>query len=153
MPEHIFTVMALGHSVDVQSNTMTLFSILEQVGAPGLPARMPPFTVATLWRRSSGEEGVSFTERIRIMDPDGEEIVDTDNSFTFERPRQRVLLVLGNMPLKKTGVHRLEVYIRRDGEEEWGQAVTRYPIDVVAPGPPSDESLLSQDDADPHASA
>ena len=153
MPEHVFTVMAVGHSVDVQSNTITLFSVLEQVGASGLPARMPPFTVATLWRRTSGEEGVSFAERIRIVDPEGEEIVDTENSFTFERPRQRVLLTLGNLPLKKTGVHRLEVYIRRDGEETWGEAVTRYPIDVVAAGPPSDENLLPQDYADPEATA
>lgn len=32
MPTHVFTLAAIGHAVDAQSNNITLFSVLEQVG-------------------------------------------------------------------------------------------------------------------------
>ena len=148
MPEHVFTVAAVGHSVDAQSNTLTLFSILEQVGSVQFPGRIPQLTVATLWRRQEGEQGVPFIQRIRLVGPDGTLVGEFENTCKFERARHRMLTILGNLPFNKIGLHRFEVYIKREDAQDWGSPVTSYPINVTATERPGEESLLPSDEAD-----
>ncbi len=147
MPEHVFTVAAAGHSVDVQRNTLTLFSILEQIGTPTLPMRFPELTVATLWVQGPEDGGVEFTQRIRFIGPDGGEIAHFDTPFAFDRPRQRVLTVLGNVLFKESGSYRLEVHIRKSDVQAWGPRVASYPLDVVATDQQSDQPLLADVDS------
>ena len=142
MPEHVYTVAALGHSVDTQTNNVTLFSILERIGVTDLPLRMPGFTVVTLWLRQPGDEGVSFAQRICLVDPDGGTVEAFENSFTFERPRQRIIGVLAGVPFEKTGIHRIEVYLRKTDDQSWGEHLAAYPIDVVVANRPSRGGLL-----------
>jgi len=148
LPEHMFTLVARGHSVDVQTNTLTLFSILEQISWPALPFRIPEFVVATLWSRKAEEDGVQFTQRTRFVDPDGAVIVDYQTPFVLERPRQRILNTFASIPFEKRGIHRIEICLRRHDVPDWGAAVTSYPLEVVVPDSPRDESLLPSDDTD-----
>lgn len=130
MPEHLFTIVAAGHSVDVQTNNLTLFKVIERIGAPALPVTVNELDIITLWRRAADEEGVQYVHGLRLVNPDGEEIASFDRPFVFERPRQRMLMTLANIPFQNTGTHRFEVYIRRSDTTEWGSRVASYPIEV-----------------------
>ena len=148
MPEHVFTVVARGRSVDAQDNNLTLFSILEQVGSPSLPIRLPELTVATLWYRNHGEEGTEWVQRTRFLDPDGAELFHIETSFILEQKRQRVLAGFGNIPFEKAGVHRVEISLRPSDASDWGEPKAVYPLDVVVSAPADDASLLPQEDTE-----
>ena len=145
LPEHVFTVVAVGHSIDAQNNTLTLFSVLEQIGSPTFPVRVPQFTLVTLWSRSPSDDGVSFTQRTRLVDPSAQEVASLDVSFTFQHPRQRIINTFANVPFNETGVYHLEVYIRPEDATDFGSAVTSYPLQVTAPDVGGAETLLPDD--------
>lgn len=130
MAEHVFTVVARGHAVDAQTNTLTLFCVLEQIGSPQVPFAFPELTVATLWRREPGEEGVGFIQRTRLMDPEGKEIFHGDSSFRFDNVRQRSLVTLQMAPFHRLGCYRVEVLLRREDETAWCSPKASYPIEV-----------------------
>jgi len=146
MPEHVFTIAALGHSVDVQTNNLTLFSVIERIVPPQMPCRMPSLSVATLWRRQPGEEGTVFTQRTRLIDPDGEEIAHLEQSLRASTAQYRVLATLANVPFRKTGTHRVDVYIRPEDAQDWGAAAASYPIDVAAMQGTDEDSLLPSEE-------
>ena len=142
MPEHVFTVVALGHSIDAQNNNVTLFCVLEQIGAVSFPVRIPAFSLVTLWRCRADETGGTFTQRTRLVDPDGKERVSSELSFAVDRPRQRVVNVFGNVPFEKAGTYRFEVYIRPDDAPDWGTPAASYPLEVIVADRPQGESML-----------
>jgi hypothetical protein len=143
MPEHIFTIAARGHSIDVQTNILTLFAVLEELPAPPrFPVVYPELSVITLWRRLPGEESVAFVQRTRFLEPDGEESGYFDQTFRLDRPRHRMIGEIRLFPIRKTGCHRIEVLIRRDDEPSWGRPVACYPIEVTATNAQQQPSLL-----------
>lgn len=131
MPEHVFTLAARGYSVDSQRNDVTLFSLIEEVGSTSLPALMSELVIITLWRRTEEEIGARMTQRTRVVAPDRSVLAQFDTSFVCDRPRQRIQTVIVGFPFRKAGTHRVEVYIRHEGETEWGQCRASYPIEVA----------------------
>jgi hypothetical protein len=142
MPEHVFTVAARGLTVDAQTNTLTLFAVLEEIGAPHFPAAVFELGVVTLWRRIPGEEGVGFVQQTRFIDPSGEEIAHLEQTFRFDKPRQRMIGQIHGFPIRTAGCHRIEVLIRRDDEPSWGPRVACYPIEVTSTNAQQQPSLL-----------
>ena len=142
MPEHVFTLAARGLSVDNQTNTLTVFAVVEQLGAHAFPAAVPEMALVSLWKREPGEEGVAFVQRTRFVDPSGEELGLVDQSFRFEQPHHRMLTHIRLFPVRLSGCHRIKVQIRRDDDPNWGAVVASYPIEVVAPQAESSETLL-----------
>lgn len=151
MPEHIFSVVTCGYSVDVQSNTLTLFSIVEQVNSPVIPFNFPGFTLVTLWHRNDGEEGATFEQQTRLLDPDNNQVSEFSQSFVMNRLRCRVISQIVNVPFRKTGLYNLEVYIRSEDSQEWSGVVARYPISVAIVESEHEPSLLSTDEDKPSA--
>lgn len=131
MPEHVFSTVARGRAIDAQSNVLSLFDVVEEIGAPDFPAAVPVLHVVTLWKRQNNEEGMGFVQRIRVLDPDGKEVGHVDTSFRMEKPRHRVLCSLIMIPFKRTGCHRFDISIRSDGAQDWAQ-VCSYPVEVNA---------------------
>ena len=142
MPEHIFTIVARGLTVDAQTNTLTLFAVLEEIGTPHLPAAVFELSVVTLWRRKPGEEGVGFVQQTRFIDPSGEETAHLDQSFRFEKPRHRMIGQVHGFPIRTAGCHRIEVFVRRDDVSSWGAPVASYPIEVTDAQTQPQRSLL-----------
>ena len=130
MPEHVFTLAAMGHAVDAQTNQLTVFEIAESVGALGLPIVLPRLSFVTLWRREEGDLGVSFTERLEIVDPDGEPNASFEVSFAFERLYQRTIGRVFGPKFQKPGCHRVKVTVRRSDQQEWSGPVAQFPIEV-----------------------
>ncbi|HUS45274.1 MAG TPA: hypothetical protein VM219_04495 [Phycisphaerae bacterium] len=130
MPTHVFTLAALGHAVDAQTNTISLYSILEQIGGPTLPLTLPSFVILTLWQRNEGEEGVKYVQRTSLVDPDGEETFHQDAEFEMPKPRHRMFLAVAGAPFKKSGVYQIKVRLRQSDERDWQRDVASYPIEV-----------------------
>jgi hypothetical protein len=141
MPKHIFTVVVRGHSVDVQTNNITLFSVLEEIGAQEVPFAFPGFAVVTLWKRQPGEEGVRFVQHTSLIDPSGKEVLKTDITLGFEKPRQRSIIIMQGAPFSTTGEHHIEVRIRREDSQE-SALVTEYPLEVRLLRPDEKSKLL-----------
>ncbi len=143
LPTHVFSIVARGCSVDVHTNGLTIFSVLEQVRVQAeFPVAIPELVIATLWERLPDEEGVTFTQRTRFLGPGDEEIAHYDTSFCFDHPRHRVFGHVSMFPIRKPGRHRIEVLIRRDDEAAWGAAAASYPIEVLGPPRANGEDLL-----------
>ena len=130
MPDHLFTIAAQGHAVDAQTNMLTIFSVVEEVGAPSLPVAIPQLSVVTLWRRRKGEEGVSFVQRTVLINPDGNEVFRFDHEFRLDKLRHRSIGSIGMVPFEKTGSYTLRVEIRKADESAFSTA-TEYPLEVV----------------------
>ncbi len=142
MPQHVFTIVARGHAVDVQSNALTLFSVLEEIGAPGLPVAVPQVSIVSLWRRQEGEEGAAFVQRTQLMDPDGNEVAHAECSFRLERPRHRVLSRINMVPFQRAGCYHFEILFRPEDQTAWSR-VCSYPIEVrVSTHQPGGENAL-----------
>ena len=146
MPEHIFTVVARGLSTDVQSNSLTVFSILEELGTvPSFPAVVPEVSVVTLWRRMPGDEGIAFAQRMRFIDPSGNEVAHADQTFRFEKLRHRVMTSVRMVPIRMSGCHRFEILLRRDDAQPWGNTVASYPVEVLHAEEQEASTLLEDD--------
>ncbi len=138
----------MGHAVDAQSNTVTLFSVLEQVGGASLPIALPSFVIVTLWQREEGEDGTKFFQRTRLLGPDGEEIFNLEGDFRLEKPRHRMFLTVGGTPFKQEGRYNIEVSIRREEDGTYGKPAAMYPIQVAIADVPSPTPLLDEPDGD-----
>jgi hypothetical protein len=147
MPKHVFTLAALGHTVDAQTNNISLFSILEQIGGPTLPLTLPSFVILTLWQRNEGEEGMKYVQRTSLVDPDGNETFHQDADFEMPKPRHRIFLAVAGAPFKKSGVHQIKVWLRRSDERDWQKDVASYPIEVRLAEASSATSLLKNQEA------
>ena len=144
MPEHLFTVVARGHAVDAQTNNLTLFSVLEEVAGSNLPFAVPDTTIVTLWKRRDAEEGVTFIQRTRLIDPEGNEVFHGDSTFRLDKPRHRNIVTVEMAPFFRAGCYRVEVLIRRDDEEKWSSPVASYPIEISARVPAAREELFEE---------
>ena len=93
--------------------------------------RLPEIVLLTLWQRNASELGTTLVQRIRLLKPDGEEIISRDVTFSGEQPRHRLNARLAMLPFETSGIHVFEISVRAEDVEEWGQPVARYPIDVA----------------------
>ncbi len=144
MPEHIYTFVSRGFSVDALTNSLSAFSLLEAFSVSGLPKAVAELAVVTLWLRQPGEEGVPFEQRVSIVDPTDHEMAHSDSSFTFDAPRHRVVTLLTMVPFAQVGTYRFDVCLKQKGDSSWSPPVARYPIDVRL-ARPDDQVPLSKE--------
>lgn len=131
VPNHVFTILCRGLSVDVQTNSLTLFGVIEAIRADQFPAVIPDFSIATLFTQNQGERGRTFTYKARLVDPDKNEVFAADAEFTLEKPRHRILTRVQLLPIEKSGCYSLEVLLRPKEQTDWGEPVAIYPIEIT----------------------
>ena len=136
MPEHVFTIPALGHAIDAETNNLTIFSVLEQLGSAAFPFVVPQFSIVTLWERRPGEEDADLEYSMRVIDPNGTEVVAGVQPFRLVQPRHRMVVKVAGARFMVAGTHRIDVRCRRVGEPEWGPVAGTFRITVVATAPP-----------------
>jgi len=144
VPTHIFTVAARGYAIDSQTNNLTLFCVLESLAAPEFPFAIPELTVVTLWERSSGEEGVPFIQRTRLVDPEGAEVFCSDSSFRLDRARHRNILTVQMAPFRTVGYHRIEVLVKKEDQGGWPDPVASYPLEVAVGSHEGKQELFAE---------
>jgi hypothetical protein len=134
-------------------NSSSLITILEEVkiqliaGTPVPTGTTVPmqWAVLSLWEQSSAwDQGRAFEQRTTLVSPTGKHLVETILSFTFDKPRFRVVSQIIGMPISEPGPHRVKAWIRdkSDPPKEWREAAS-FPIliELLPPpqvSPPSD---------------
>jgi hypothetical protein len=139
MAELEFFLLAQSVAVDRGTNTLSLFHVIEELSAAGLPIVLPQLTAVSVWLLTQGEQGSDFQVSLRATKPDGAESRRFDHNFTATRHRQRMMMQLEGFPFDATGEWVFELLL--NGEHKARHRVTIQPSDadrsggVVAPVP------------------
>src|SRR5262245_33165530 len=136
MPRHVWTVLCNSSAIDIESNSVSLHEIIEQLvvagDAPrdqtiGIPS---PIDLVTLWSRTNldvPEEGCRG--RFRYMAPDGRQLIAgeyeilTGGQFRRSRNRSHIPTVVVHGP----GLYEYIVEYITPATEEWIEAA-RIPL-------------------------
>jgi hypothetical protein len=116
-----FAVIA-DYAANTDAGKLVVAGIFDSIFAPQLPVHHPTMAVAMRIRAHPGEEG-GHDVRVRIVDPDGREVVPAmDAHVVFESmdpveggTAQMVMQIMGT-PFSMTGRHSVDVLI--DGRFE-----------------------------------
>ncbi len=132
----IFAVVADAANVS-REGKLNVMGIFDRVFARQLPARFPPMQLVIRLEADYAELDREHAIRVQLSDPDDESVFDIDGTFTprggqpgHKTPVNHVLQ-LGNLPLQRTGAHRILIWIDNDLKRE-------LPIHVVQAPEPSD---------------
>jgi hypothetical protein len=125
MIRHVWTVFCSSSAIDRDTNQVSLFDLIEQIrvqlAAPppaGEKAVVPAqFQVVTLWTRGDGNEAESAPTRLRLVTPNGHELLKSENNVDLtEHQFRRVRLNLAGMPYVGDGRYHFLVDLR-DGDD------------------------------------
>lgn len=126
MPRSVICLAAKGLVRDVETNTISVFGILEQLNPDALPAFIPEAGVFVLWRRvgNEGPSDVTFVCRNNQLELARQVIrVDFENQQAC-----RSLIGLRGMPVHEAGSVSFE--FRQDGVD---QPLALYEIMITPP--------------------
>lgn len=88
------------------------------------------WNVVTLWEQSSPyDNGRNFEQRTVLSSESNEIVIEARATWTFDKPKQRVINLILGMPIKNPGKHRIRISIREqtDPPKEWKEVAT-YPL-------------------------
>ena len=111
--------------VDEEKGPPSFMYVFYEIPLPEFPFRFPQgqgFYIANGWCSGTG----GHAQRIRILGPDKNEIVDTkDQPFTLKSTEEPFMAVnyIQEMPFEKPGVYTVQVLLD-------GQTVLEYPLPV-----------------------
>ncbi len=151
MAKHMWAILCRSVSIDKDSNNISLFNVVEQLGLPPeilakseekeqriLAAIELAFVVAT--SRSDPDEPESIAVRVTILAPDGSELGQSD--FTSDLTavvRNRAKLAIEGMPLKGVGTYQFRVEYQDVGTQEWTE-VAELPLQIAEMRPSAQEA-------------
>ena len=123
---------------------LNVMGIFDRVFARQLPGRFPPMQLVIRLEADYAELDVDHGIRVQLSDPADETVFDIDGSFTPRggRPGEKTsvnhVIQLGNVPLQRTGPHRVLVWVDGDLKREVPIYVSRAP----EPAPDADGDLV-----------
>lgn len=142
----IFAVVADAANVS-REGKLNIMGIFDRVFARQVPARFPPMQLVIRLEADYAELETEHAIRVQLSDPDDESVFDIDGSFTPRggQPGQKVpvnhVLQLGNLPLQRTGTHRILIWIDGDLKRELPIHVVQAP-DAPPPGADDGDTLV-----------
>lgn len=127
MIQHVWSVICQSASIDVQTNSVSLFNTLENIVVLGELSKERPFILSceimSLWVREHEDEPVSGQLQAYLVSPEGKDpqsiVLDIDLTRT---PFHRTRLTIGALPILSTGRFEFCIDYRLAGEEEWRPA-------------------------------
>lgn len=120
-----------------RENKLTAAGIFDRITPPELPWNHPTMHLALRVHFHSGEEG-EHKVKIRLVDPDGAEVVALDADamvgglHSLEGGGVQLVLGLNNIPFKTSGRHAFDIFL--DGRYEH-----TIPLLVLPPVPQSNQ--------------
>lgn len=118
MPRLMFALCCQSSSIDSRTNNVSIFHILEQLQFQGFPAVFPFLEIVTHWQRET-DQLETFTQRVRLLNPQGGVVGGHETPVIMERSRHRVFEQIQGSPFQQAGTYTFEVSIRREGQEQW----------------------------------
>src|SRR5262249_55614849 len=140
MARLIWAVLCERASIDRETNTVSLFGVIEQVQIEGEGQVDDPNAVilapmrcqlVSFWIRSEPAAPERFFQRVMLLHPDAARFeTGTTEVDLGSNPRSRVLAEIQGIPLKATsGLYHFTVECRADEASPWIE-VARLPFDV-----------------------
>jgi len=133
-------------------NSLSLIGILHslqlnvpmETGRPEIPesAVMPvTWSMFTMWQREPQDEGISYTQRVSLLSPQGKPLVESITPFEMEKDFHRISNTIVGFPIGADGAHVLKLSIRRAASDVWDD-VSTFPINITHPSSVRSSSLL-----------
>ena len=137
MIRHIWSVLCRRSVVDVESNTISLFDCIEEVGVTVVsqssqrPIALPlDATVVVLVCRDSADP-CDGAMRLRFVGPDGQRVMETQECRISLREHRRLRhrFNLQGLPFGGNGTNFVEVLLKQDANASF-EPIARIPYDV-----------------------
>ena len=122
-----FFVVSESVSIDQQTNRLSLFNVLKQVGSTNFPKVLPFALAISLWIAEAGDDVRDFQCTLRIILPNGDRH-ELASNFKFRARRHRVIQRVEGIPLSGVGVLRFEVLLN-------GEHAASHEVDVSQKDP------------------
>jgi hypothetical protein len=98
-------------SVDVETNSISLFHVLEDLFPDEFPYTLPRLEAVSLWILGPGDEETDFQATLKVFLPGEETGVPFPMNLSKGRMRYRTVLVVLDIPLNKPGELKIEVLL------------------------------------------
>jgi uncharacterized protein DUF6941 len=128
MPRLRFAVCCQSSSIDSRTNNISLFHILEQIQFQGFPGVFPFVEIVSFWEREA-DQLEAFTQRVRLLNPQGHLIGEHETAVLMELPGNRVFEQIQGVPFPQAGTYTFEISLRRERDEQWS-VVAQIPLIV-----------------------
>ena len=135
MIEHVFSVLCSGTSIDAETNTVTLFKVLEQLTVfteSTETVRIPiHFEILSLWTRQIADDPCHGKARIIFCSPSHDEKQHVEMSIDLSRSiNYRSKLIADVIELTGPGKYRFRIELQEEESPDW-QEVASLPLLVV----------------------
>lgn len=137
MPTLEYFIIAESCSVDQNTNSLSLFHILEELHVPGLPFVLPQLVAVSSWNLADDEIGNEYQLLLRVHDPGQNEPVDFPLNTAAMRRRHRMMQTFIGFAFHSFGDIRFEVLI--DGQHGANHIVSVHQVpqpEQAEPGQP-----------------
>ncbi|MGE8708602.1 hypothetical protein [Leptospira interrogans] len=116
-------------SVDQESNNLSLYSCIEEIGAPDLNIEFP-FQIISFWRKQNDDEiGKDFQVRFKFIHIESQKTAISDTiKINLQNIRLRMRIVGFQIPLEE-GTFKIKAYYLNENDSEVEQPAEWY-IDV-----------------------
>jgi hypothetical protein len=118
-------------------NSTTLISLMQGLHIE-LPEDAPDKVVApmswatfSLWYKQPGDEGVTYEQRVELIDPDGQVLAAQTGEFQMDKTFHRHTNRSFGVPLRRGGDYTLRLSLRRVGSEFATVMEYPWPIERV----------------------
>lgn len=117
MFENIYNIICKEIIEDKRTNLSTYLNAFEEIITSKLPGNLPPFSIGTLWRKTS-DQPEFLKIRIRFQEPNGSErvLIETQ-SMEVKNRSHRLNLILEGFPIGGEGIHKFLIELSVD--KEW----------------------------------
>lgn len=143
---HIWSVVCRYALEDRNSNNVSLIETMTQFSFRGdLPERRPvnvPFRlqIVSLWRRNMPEKDVMYSQKVRLLSPQGVELTAAEGTIDFQSyDTFRMITSLDTIPFTVNGIYEFELSHKPDNS--W-VPVACIPLEIIheQPEPEQQES-------------
>lgn len=144
MPRHVWSVLSRSHSLDKETNQVSLFEVLEtlrfkrptdEVGTARIVVPVQ-CVISSLLVREEASTPEAAEQRVQFRDPEGEVLEDLDAVVELDLEssmRTRTFVRLDGIPFTIPGEYLFEVSVRPAGAERW-KRVARVPVALTEIG-------------------
>lgn len=153
--QHIWTILCSSSSIDSQTNNVSLYNIIEEVGfqlqptngqqvnfseKKGLPFNME---VVSLWKRTN-QENLVADAKVELLDPSNQKMQEALYKLEFkpQHQRMRFIIKMNGITITSQGEYNFSILLKEDGSDNFKE-VARIPI-VVKITAPTDLRLLQK---------
>lgn len=137
---HIWSVLCSESVVDIASNNVSLFQVLEQIylqvekkkDGEELTVPVPfPFEWVTLWARLNKNKPMVGIAKDTILNPAGDVISEKEYKVDLSQyGRTRFRRKVSGLPVKASGQYKFITYIKNEKRNTW-KVVSSVPIDIT----------------------